>query len=235
MSEQYLYLWINVLTLAGPLSRSFESRIAFAARWRQWLPGMLVTAAVFVLWDAYFTSIGVWGFNPRYLIGVNLLGLPIEEWMFFFTIPYACTFTYEVLRYFIKKDILGGRIALVLSLLLSLGTLATACIYGDRWYTVTAFAAAGLLLVFNTLIGKAPWLGRFFLAYLVCQIPFFIVNGVLTGTGIEEEVVWYNNAENLGIRMGTIPFEDTFYGMALVLGNVMGLEWRRKVGPVVRD
>jgi lycopene cyclase domain-containing protein len=235
MSEHYLYLLINVLTLAGPLSRSFEPRIAFAARWRQWLPGMVVTAGVFILWDAYFTSIGVWGFNPRYLIGINWLGLPIEEWMFFFTIPYACTFTYEVLRYFIKKDLLGGNIAKAIGLLLAVGTLSTAVVYGDRWYTMTAFAAAGLLLVFNILISDAPWLGRFFLAYLVCQLPFLIVNGVLTGTGIEEEVVWYNNLENLGVRIGTIPFEDTFYGMALVLGNIMGLEWRRRVGPVVRD
>ena len=59
------------------------------------------------------------------------------------------------------------------------------------------------------------------ISYLIMLIPFFIVNGILTGTGIENEVVWYNNNENLGIRLLTIPVEDFFYGMFLIGMNIM--------------
>ena len=57
----------------------------------------------------------------------------------------------------------------------------------------------------------------FIVSYAVCLIPFLIVNGFLTAI----PVVLYNNAENLGIRIYTIPFEDAFYGMLLVMMNIV--------------
>ncbi|MFN7600605.1 MAG: lycopene cyclase domain-containing protein, partial [Bacteroidota bacterium] len=83
-------------------------------------------------------------------------------------------------------------------------------------------------LAFVELIWKPDFLGRFFIAFGFILIPFFIVNGVLTGTGLDEPIVWYDNEENLGIRMGTIPFEDVFYGMLLILLNISLFEFFQK-------
>jgi lycopene cyclase domain-containing protein len=52
------------------------------------------------------------------------------------------------------------------------------------------------------------------------MIPFFIVNGLLTSIPI----VLYNDLENVGFRWGTIPFEDSFYALALLMLNVAFLE-----------
>ena len=68
-------------------------------------------------------------------------------------------------------------------------------------------------------------MGKFYRFYFWHLIPFFIVNGILTGTGIDQEVVWYNNTENLGIRMGTIPVEDSLYSLSLMLMNITILEY----------
>jgi len=55
-------------------------------------------------------------------------------------------------------------------------------------------------------------------------IPFFIVNGILIGSFIEEPVVWYNNTENLGIRLGTVPIEDIGYAFVMLFSNIILIE-----------
>jgi lycopene cyclase domain-containing protein len=49
----------------------------------------------------------------------------------------------------------------------------------------------------------------------------FVVNGVLTGL----PVVIYNNMENSGIRIGTIPVEDFLYNAILLAMNIGLYEW----------
>lgn len=55
------------------------------------------------------------------------------------------------------------------------------------------------------------------MAYVISLIPFLIVNGVLTGTGIDGEIVWYNKLHNMGLRLVTIPIEDTIYSLLMLL------------------
>jgi lycopene cyclase domain-containing protein len=55
-------------------------------------------------------------------------------------------------------------------------------------------------------------------------IPFLIINGILTAI----PVVIYNNDENLGKRIYTIPIEDTVYALTMLLGVVSIMEYLRK-------
>jgi lycopene cyclase domain-containing protein len=227
LSERYLYLWLNLLSISLPLIFSFYPAAPFYKKWKSLWVAILIPAIVFVVWDEWFTQMGIWGFNPRYLTGIYLGSLPLEEVLFFICIPYACVFTYFALNHLVKTDYFGpyqNRITWALVFLL----LVFGVFNITKWYTAVTFISLAAYLVILAVWIKPGYLGRFYFAYLFILIPFFIVNGILTGSFIEQEVVWYNPAEQLDIRMGTIPVEDTFYGMLLILMNVSILEYLEK-------
>lgn len=214
------YLLINILSISIPLLFSFHPRLQLYRKWHAVLPAILLPGVLFISWDIAFTHWGVWGFNPVHLSGVFWLGLPIEEWLFFICIPYACLFTYFSLNSLIKKDYLE-LYAKPVSRILILALIAIALMNVDRAYTSTAFLGTALFLSLHLLIIKSDYLGRFYLAYLIIFLfPFLIVNGILTGSFLAEPVVWYNNQENLFLRIFTIPIEDFVYGFLLYLMNV---------------
>ncbi len=214
--EHYYYLGLDLFTLSFPLARSFEPKLQYWRKWPGLFTGIAVMAAVFLIWDAIFTANGVWGFNPRYLTGPRFFHLPIEEWLFFLVVPYSCVFIYEALRYYVRRDVLG-RIARPLSIALMLVLVVVGVLHIDRIYTAITFLCTAALLALHVFVLKSPWLGRFYLGYAVSLIPFFLMNGILTGWLLPEPIVWYNNAENLGIRMNTIPIEDSQYLLFFLL------------------
>lgn len=218
------YFWINILSISVPLIVSFDRRLRFHRNWKYLFPAMLATMAIFIPWDVYKTASGVWGFNPDYLQGFYIFNLPVEEWMFFIAIPYACLFTYHSFEYLIKKDYLGPYAGTITAVLIAI-LLIVAALNPTRTYTFVTFLAAAVFLTLHLFVFKTSYLGRFYFTYLVVLIPFFIVNGALTGCFTPEPVVWYDDTRNLGIRLGTIPVEDAVYGFLLLLMNTTIYEW----------
>ncbi|HEX2617117.1 MAG TPA: lycopene cyclase domain-containing protein [Flavobacteriales bacterium] len=217
------YLWIDLGAVFFPLVFSFHPRLRFYREWWALAPGLLLMMAVFIPWDALFAARGIWGFGAEQVCGLSLLGLPVEEWAFFVCVPYACVFTYHCFRVLGVKDHFGPW-AKGISVALVALSLIVGALFFDRAYTATAYLGMAVGVAFVTFVLRATWLGRFYFAYFVLQVPFLIVNGLLTGSGLASPVVWYNDAENLGLRIGTIPVEDTFYGLLMVLLTVTGYE-----------
>ncbi|MXV37817.1 lycopene cyclase domain-containing protein [Flavobacteriaceae bacterium Ap0902] len=87
--DHYLYLILNILSFSVPFVYSFErKRLHFIQYWKSYFLAIALVGLVFIIWDIYFTNLGVWGFNDAYLVGWRLFQLPIEEWLFFLLIPY---------------------------------------------------------------------------------------------------------------------------------------------------
>ena len=217
---KYTYLIINFLTVLFPVLLSFDKNVRFYHSWKFIWPGMAITGFIFLFWDVLFTINGVWSFNADRIIGLNFMELPLEEILFFLTVPFACLFIYACLNHYVKWQISDGVTRIITSLLIIISA-AALVLYYDRLYTLVTFSLLLVLLATLQYGFKAKWLNRFYLTYLVALIPFYIVNGLLTSI----LVVLYNDLENVAIRVGTIPLEDHFYCMAMLVMNVGFFEY----------
>jgi lycopene cyclase domain-containing protein len=232
MMEKYTYLLVNLASVIVPFLFSFHPKLEFHKQWKFYLPAMLSTALVFILWDSLYTHLGVWHFNARYLMGIYFLGLPLEEILFFICIPYASIFSYHCFKLLVKKDYFQTFHSWISTSLIVL-LILVGIFYFPRLYTAVTFLLTALFIY---LIRNQPWLSRFYFSHIILLIPFFIVNGILTGTGLDEPVVLYNSHEMINLRILTIPIEDSVYGFLLLGLNAclfeMMMAWKYKTNAV---
>lgn len=240
INTHYYYILVNIGCFIVPFIFSFHPRLKFYKNWKAFLAGTLVMAAIFIPWDMYFTANGIWGFNDKYVSGIYLGNLPLEECLFFFCIPYACLYTYHCFSIFLETRRIP-RFFDRLGWLLTMICVGVAVIYHDRSYTLVTHLFCAILLLLHLVVFKSTYLGKFLMVFLVLLVPFLLSNGVLTGTAfwqypfinlypdaIAEPIVWYNNTHNLGVRIWTMPVDDLSYGLTMLL-LVTGVYERVKV------
>jgi len=216
---KYTYLIINLASISIPFIWSFEPKVNFIKYWKPLFAGIFAMMVIFIPWDVYFTKIGVWGFNENYITNIWILGLPLEEILFFICIPYASVFTHEALKFYLPKNPLQN-LSKPITIFLSFLLLVVVAFHWGNYYTNSTFILAVALIITLEFVLKAKFLVRIYFSFGIILIPFFIVNGLLTGSLIDEPIVWYNNHENLGIRIGTIPIEDAVYALAMLITTI---------------
>lgn len=194
--------------MLGPLFLSFDKKVAFYKDWKFFILAMLPTSLAYIIWDIIATHTLVWKFNPQYLLGINIINLPIEEYMFFIVVPYACLFIYACLKSYWPKWHSHN-----LNKITSFGIilLSAICIIKNPSHAYTS-STFGLLSVTYCILLFTKYnhhLTHLIISWAIALLPMAFVNGILTGN----PVLIYDNTENLGIRIGTIPFEDFFYNL----------------------
>ena len=220
-----LYLYLLIASVSGPLFLSifFPDVIK---NWGKFILSTTLIAAVFLVWDAIFTANGVWGFNDDYILGFSFFGMPIEEWLFFLVIPFCSIYLHFAIDRHFPNLKLGKNLTIYLTIILLVLLSIVLFMNLSKAYTAVNYRFLLLTMILG-LIFHIKLLQQFYLTLIVILIPFLIVNGILTGVITEEPVVWYNDAENLGIRIITIPIEDIGYAFTMLFGNLMIFETLR--------
>lgn len=215
----YTYLLVNFLAVIICFLFSFHPKLKFNQQFPALFKSAFLVLIPFIIWDAWFTEMGVWWFRDDYLLGMRFLGLPVEEWLFFICIPFSCVFTYFcITKFFNLKWKSAPELYLTLFLVICFTILAS--LNYDKIYPFLTFSLTALTMVFLKFIAKSGWIGEATVIYILLLPGFFAVNGVLTGTGLENPIVNYNPDHFMNIRIGTIPLEDSIYGYMLILWNL---------------
>lgn len=215
------YLILLLLVISIPLGGSFERRVAYYKTWPALFPAMLLTLVPFIIWDILFTHHGIWWFNSDYYGPITLAGLPLEEWLFFLAIPYSCLYIYAWIKYARRHKPERFTPAMGYAFwIVGLASMLFSLYHFDRSYTLVVFGTLGFTCMVIALTRPA-FTANFLIAFLITKIPFFLVNGYLTG----KPVVLYDELENLAVRMHTIPVEDAFYSFLLLFINTWFYEY----------
>lgn len=195
-------------------------RIDFIKNWKNFIISTTVIAVIFLIWDAVFTSQAIWGFTEEYCLDFYFLKMPLEEWLFFYIIPFCSLFAHFALFYACPNLKLQKTATAAISILLIAIAVILVIAYYPRAYTVVNFSLLAITISIGFLF-KIELLQQFYISFLIILIPFFIVNGILTGLITDIPVVWYDDTENIGIRLITIPIEDVGYAFTMLFGNLM--------------
>ncbi len=214
---KFEYLLFNLIVIAGPLAYSFEKTINFRQYWREAFGGILGSLAVYVLWDSAVTN-RHWYFNAPYMLDFRLLKLPLEEWLFFVTVPYACLFVREVLTLVVKNQTIRGLewVRAGMFALLPIGILV---FQSGKEYTGLVLIAFGAIAFLDRQLRTHTLLQTRTYVFLASVIGFtFVFNMYLTA----RPLLIYAANYQLDFRIITIPIEDFGYGLThIALCNIL--------------
>jgi lycopene cyclase domain-containing protein len=206
------YLIFNLIVISGPLSLSFDRKVHFVDKWNNVFRAIIISLAVFVTWDSIVTG-RHWWFNDQYTLGVKILKLPFEEWLFFITIPYASLFIWEVFAAYFKNRELKS-LQIIRSILYFGIPMGVGLFNLGIEYTGLVLIALGLVTLLDWRLKTNMFIQLRTVQYLtISALAMLIFNGYLTW----RPVVLYREVYQLNIRIFTIPIEDFGYGYALIL------------------
>lgn len=215
------YLYLNLAIIAFPLIFSFEKRIKYYKKFKPLAIALLLVGIFFVGWDVFATYRGHWSFNPIYVAEIKLLGLPLEEILFFITVPYSCLFVFDSILHFLgDRKLFSHRKWLfpvigVLIMLFAFG-------FCGKDYTVLALLSVGLTILFVSLVNVQLFSSQAYWIYIVLTLFLFLIsNYFLTSL----PVVQYSSGAITGFRVITIPIEDFLFNFSMLTNYVTVYIW----------
>ncbi|MCI2411909.1 lycopene cyclase domain-containing protein [Cuniculiplasma divulgatum] len=211
------YLIIDLFVLLGPVFISIVGPVKFLRKYKAFIPAIITVAVPYIIWDMLVTGKD-WYFNPKYVLPIRIIDLPLEEIMFFFVVPFAILFVYEyvityipVKKFKLKKARIFEFILLIIFLIITVFAL-------KYQYLTLALISLIIYILIDLFSGSYNFSDRNYWIYMgFGVISFIIVNYLLTSIPVVE---YYTKTilttSYWDGRITTIPLEDFIYNFSLL-------------------
>lgn len=215
------YLLLLLVYLIIPVILSTQKKVRFVFRLRYLLPASIFAGAIFVMWDMRFTELGIWSFNPDYITGIELVKVPIEEWLSFLIIPLSAVYIYEWLK--IKLEHFENpNVFLGVSLIILVATAILAYVFRKNMFSFFTFFLTAIYLAYTVFRNRfKKHYTKFYLAFAITLVPFIVVSVLQNAM----PVVIYNTEHVIGVALFGVPIEKMAYLFMLMLINITIYEY----------
>ncbi len=215
-----LFLCLDIFLFLAPWTFCLDSKAFKLKKLNNAAVPAVVAGIIFSAIGVVFHIFGIWQFNSEFIVGIYYRGVPLEFFLFCFGFSFLGINVYQYLNARFPKNSLQ-QFSLTLSNLL-LGLCIAFGFFGhNHWYTIVVFVLLFVLLLFVEYVNKIRFMYRFYRAYLICLLPFYICFGIMSRLPI----LIYNSKETLGINIIDIPLESHFYIMSMLLLGIYLLEF----------
>lgn len=225
--KNFTYLLLLAVYLIVPLVLSFRGRVRFVFQLRYILPAVIFSTILFVMWDIRFTKLSIWTFNPQYLTGIEILNLPIEEWLSFVVVSLSSVYIYEWMKAHMET-VENANVFVVVSLVLLAITAVLAYTFRARMFAFFTFFLSAIYLGYTVFRNNFKlFYTKFYLSWIVSLIPYLIVYAILDSL----PAITYDVNHIIGMAVVGVPVERIAYLFLLLLINTTIYEYlsNRKV------
>lgn len=211
------YLIIDLFVFLGPLFISIVGPVKFLKKYKSFIPAIITVAVPYIIWDMLATGKD-WYFNPKYVLPVRIIDLPVEEIMFFFVVPFAILFVYEYVKLYVPARNFSINRIRSFELLLFIIIFILAIFFLKYQYLTLALISVLVFLLIDLISGSFLFSDRNYWIYMgFGVVSFVIVNYLLTSIPVVE---YYTNTilttNYWNGRITTIPIEDFIYNFSLL-------------------
>jgi lycopene cyclase domain-containing protein len=209
--HNFVYLLFNILVFVPVLILSIFTDVKPHIKWRALLGAYMFVNVPFILWDVWAAQAGHWGFNESYVYSTRFWGLPFEEILFFFTVPFAMMYVWGVVNKHVTDRVFGKKWPLLAMGVLAVLSLVLLAKFWGNGYTRSAMIAT-IIAIVAVAYSKLLFSYRFWVFQLVLLGIFVVANSILTALPI----ITYGDASIIDTRILTIPIEDFFFNFAFL-------------------
>lgn len=178
----YTYLLVSMVLLLLSLFLFFNRRTKPLGGWKPALPAAMILSVLFIVASHLLQLSGFLTFDPRFVTGLHLGILPLEEWLFCILMPFTGLGIYSFLNLAFPGNGLQKFSLTVSNLLIGLCTAMLFFAYrAGNIYSIVFDVSLVLLLIYIEYFNKLRFMYRFYRAYLVYMILIFPVYFIITG------------------------------------------------------